>query len=295
MLDTLTLWWEGVRARTLPAAIAPVAVGFSAARHIGAESLRLTLLALAVALFLQVGVNFANDYSDGVRGTDDDRVGPTRLTGSGAVAPSFVLLAAWLSFALAGLAGLILVAATKTWWLLGVGAAAIVAAWFYTGGKNPYGYMGVGLSELLVFVFFGPVAVVGTMYTQTHQAPWWVWVLGVGCGAISVCLLMVNNIRDRATDEVSGKRTIVVRMGERNAKLLFSVFAALPVGCLYVALGNTKFVLFVAMSALALAVQLWQIKDTFGYLSLLRLTGAYSVVYAVVCFVELNGSSSWGM
>lgn len=295
MLDSLTLWWEGVRARTLPAAIAPVAVGFSAARHIGAESFRLTLLALAVAVFLQVGVNFANDYSDGIRGTDADRIGPTRLTGSGAVAPSFVLLAACLSFALAGLAGLILVAATKTWWLLGVGVAAILAAWFYTGGKNPYGYMGVGLSELLVFVFFGPVAVVGTMYTQTLQAPWWVWLLGAGCGSISVCLLMVNNIRDRATDEMSEKRTIVVRLGERNSKLLFSFFAVFPLACLYVALGSTKFLFFIAMVAFTLVVQMWQIQGRSGYLTLLRVTGGYSVLYAVVCFLQLDDPLRWGM
>lgn len=214
-------WIEGARLRTLPAALAPVLVGTAAAVHLGSWSAPRALLALGVALALQVGVNFANDYSDGVRGTDDNRSGPPRLTGGGLVAPRVVLAAAWGCFALAGVLGLLLVALSGTWVLLLAGVAAVLAAWFYTGGAHPYGYMGIGASELMVFVFFGLLATVGTTWTQAGSAPWWVWCLASGMGLLSVDLLMANNLRDIPTDREAGKRTVAVRLGERGSRVAY--------------------------------------------------------------------------
>ena len=199
-------WIEGARLRTLPAAAAPVIVGSAAAHYLGGFSAVRAALALLVALALQVGVNYANDYSDGIRGTDDNRKGPARLTGGGLAKPKTVLAAALGSFAVAGVAGLALVAVSGTWWLIAAGAAAVVAAWFYTGGKHPYAYLGIGLSELMVFVFFGLLACVGTAWTQVQSAPWWLWMSASALGLLSVALLMANNIRDIPTDRESGSR-----------------------------------------------------------------------------------------
>jgi len=171
-----------------------------------------------VSLALQVAVNYANDYSDGVRGTDADRVGPMRLVGSGAAEPAAVKRAAFLAFGVAGLAGLVLAAATA-WWLVGVGAVCVVAAWFYTGGKKPYGYLGLG--EVMVFVFFGLVAVVGTTYVQTETFEWAALYAAVGVGALACAILVVNNLRDIPTDTVAGKRTLAVKLGDRRTRSLY--------------------------------------------------------------------------
>ncbi|MBK5249951.1 MAG: 1,4-dihydroxy-2-naphthoate polyprenyltransferase [Actinomycetales bacterium] len=214
-------WMEGARLRTLPAAVAPVIAGTGAAAYEGAASFPRALLAAGVALALQVGVNFANDYSDGIRGTDEVRVGPTRLTASGAVAPRTVKTAAMAGFAVAGVFGLVLCALAGTWWLLAVGALCVVAAWFYTGGKNPYGYRGLG--EVAVFVFFGLVATVGTTYTQVGRATWPALLAGVGIGLLACALLMANNIRDIPTDVGAGKRTLAVRLGAERARVAYVV------------------------------------------------------------------------
>lgn len=220
-------WLEGARLRTLPAAAAPVLVGAGAAWDLDAFSWGKSLLALLVALALQVGVNFANDYSDGIRGTDENRVGPKRLTASGVLPHRTVLRLALGAFAVAAVAGLGLIIWSQTWWFLLVGVAAVLAAWFYTGGKKPYGYMGVGLSEVMVFVFFGLVATVGTTWVQSYAAPWWVWVAASGMGLASVALLLVNNIRDIPTDSLVGKRTLCVRIGDGASRaLLVGVLAA---------------------------------------------------------------------
>lgn len=225
-MATFAAWVEGARIRTLPAAAAPVLVGTGAAYALGSGSVPRALLAAGVALALQVGVNFANDYSDGVRGTDDVRTGPPRLTGSGAAAPRTVKLAAVASFALAGLLGLVLCAVSGQWWLLAVGALSIVAAWYYTGGRNPYGYRGLG--EVGVFVFFGLVATLGTTYTQALRLSWPAVAGAVGIGLIACALLMVNNIRDIPTDSLVGKQTLAVRMGDRAARRTYVAMIAVP-------------------------------------------------------------------
>ena len=222
-----TSWAEVVRLRTLPAAAAPVILGAGAAAALGAFSPVRSLLAAGVALALQIGCNLANDYSDGVRGADDERTGPPRLTASGAVAPRTVKLAAFGCFGVGGLLGLALVALSGQWWLLAVGAAAIAAAWFYTGGSHPYGYAGLG--EVFVFVFFGLVATAGTTYTQLLGVPWQSWLAACSVGSIACALLMVNNIRDIPTDAASGKRTLAVRLGNRRARTAYASAVALPV------------------------------------------------------------------
>jgi 1,4-dihydroxy-2-naphthoate octaprenyltransferase len=190
----------------------------------------IALLALAVALGLQIGVNYSNDYSDGVRGTDSHRVGPARLTGSGTAHPKAVLTVAAAFFALAGVAGLVIVLLTAEWWLLGVGALALVSAWFYTGGKRPYGYRGLG--ELAVFVFFGLVATIGTAYVQVGFVPWETWLTGSAAGFFAVAVLMENNLRDIEQDAEAGKKTLAVIIGDRATRALTVVALALPYGLL---------------------------------------------------------------
>ena len=229
-------WIQGARLRTLPLAIAPVVLGVSSAILAGAWNLGLALLALVVALALQIGVNFANDYSDGIRGTDDVRVGPARLTGSGRVKPELVKRAAWIAFALAGVAGVIVVVLTAQWELLLIGAAAIAAAWFYTGGASPYGYRGLG--EIVVFVFFGPVATVGTAWLLIGSIPVESWLTGSAAGFFASAVLLVNNIRDIDQDRLAHKRTLAVWLGPVVSKVLLIVLLMLP----YVIVGVLSFV-----------------------------------------------------
>jgi 1,4-dihydroxy-2-naphthoate octaprenyltransferase len=213
-------WVAGARPRTLPAAVAPVLVGSAAAAAASAFDLLRSLLALGVALALQVGVNYANDYSDGVRGTDATRVGPLRLVASGAATPAQVRVAALLSFAVAAVLGLALVVLSRQWWLLAVGAVAIVAAWGYTGGRSPYGYRGLG--EVSVFVFFGLVATVGTTFVQVLAVTWPAVLGGVAMGCLASAILVANNLRDLPTDEAAGKRTLAVRLGDAGTRRVFA-------------------------------------------------------------------------
>ncbi len=215
-------WIIGARPRTLPAAVAPVAVATALAAS-DASALP-ALLALLVSLALQIGVNYANDYSDGIRGTDSDRVGPTRITASGLATPASVKRAAFISFALAAVAGLALASMTS-WWLLAVGLAAILAAWGYTGGKNPYGYIGLG--ELFVFIFFGVIATVGTYFVQTEEITTDSLLISIPMGTFACALLAINNIRDRALDAPAGKKTLAVRLGDRKARGFFALLIAL--------------------------------------------------------------------
>jgi 1,4-dihydroxy-2-naphthoate polyprenyltransferase len=217
---TVSEWVSGLRPRTLPNSVVPVAVGTALALALDGFVWWKALLALVVSMSLQVGVNFANDYSDGVKGTDtEERTGPTRLTASGLAEPGHVLAAALGSFAFAGAVGLVLVA-TSSWWLLLVGALAIAAAWYYTGGRAPYGYRGLG--EVSVFVFFGVVAVVGTVFVQLGSAPWQAWVASVPVGLLSCSVLVINNLRDIPTDRETGKVTLAVRLGDTGTRRLFA-------------------------------------------------------------------------
>ncbi len=221
-------WIGGARLRTLPLAIAPVALGTATAYTLGDQQLHWVraLLCLAVAIALQIGVNFANDYSDGVRGTDKRRVGPARLTGSGAATPRAVLTVALVFFALAAAAGIVLVVVSEQYVLLAVGAACIAAAWFYTGGKKPYGYYGLG--ELFVFVFFGVVATAGTTFVQVGTVNLETWIAGSAAGLLACAALMINNVRDRVYDAAAGKRTLAVLIGDLPARISYAVLMVLP-------------------------------------------------------------------
>ncbi len=211
-------WIEGARPRTLPNAVSPVITGTGAAAWLGAAVWWKALLALVVALALIVGVNYANDYSDGIRGTDDVRSGPLRLVGSRLASPRAVLTAALLSLAVGAVAGLVL-AAVSAPWLIAVGAVCIAGAWLYTGGKKPYGYLGLG--EVAVFIFFGLVAVLGTQYTQALRIDWVGVVMAVVMGSLSSAVLVANNLRDIPTDAESGKITLAVRLGDARTRVLY--------------------------------------------------------------------------
>jgi len=220
-------WIGAARLRTLPLALTPVLIGTGAAILVDRQfHWVMALFCLVVSVSLQIGVNFANDYSDGIRGTDDYRVGPARLTASRKASPRAVLVAALIFFAIAAIAGLALVIRSQQWWLLLVGAVAIAAAWFYTGGKRPYGYYGLG--ELFVFVFFGLVATVGTTFVQVLSVPQEAWFGAVGAGLLACAVLLANNLRDIDQDRAAHKRTLTVLIGRRATRVLFTVFVLVP-------------------------------------------------------------------
>jgi 1,4-dihydroxy-2-naphthoate octaprenyltransferase len=283
-MATPAQWISGARPRTLPAAVAPVLVGTGAAVALGAAHLGRALAALVVSLALQVGVNYANDYSDGIRGTDDNRLGPFRLTGSGAATPGSVKRAAFAAFGVAGATGTGLVAVSGAWWLLGLGVASILAAWYYTGGRRPYGYAGLG--ELFVFVFFGLVAVLGTVFTQTLRLSPAAWLGALGVGALACALLMANNLRDAPTDASAGKYTLAVRLGTTATRygyaslvavaILTAPLVALVVWSLWPLLG-----LAAVPAALAPLRAVLGGADGHELLPVLRDTGRLELVYAI--------------
>ncbi|MDP9166248.1 MAG: 1,4-dihydroxy-2-naphthoate polyprenyltransferase, partial [Actinomycetota bacterium] len=217
-MATMAQWLEGARPRTLPNAVAPVIAGTGAAAWLDAAVWWKALLALVVSLALIIGVNYANDYSDGIRGTDDVRSGPLRLVGSRLASPRAVATAAGVSLGVAAVAGLALAILSQPW-LIAVGAACIAGAWLYTGGSKPYGYIGLG--EVAVFVFFGLVAVLGTQYTQALRVDWVGTALAVATGALSSAVLVANNLRDIPTDGQTGKITLAVRLGDRRTRVLY--------------------------------------------------------------------------
>jgi len=249
-MATAREWLQGARPRTLPAAIVPVAVGSGVAAGYGHFSAWRALLALVVALALQVGVNYANDYSDGIRGTDEARVGPVRLVASGLAPPGQVRNAAAASFAVACVAGLVLALATSLW-LIAVGAVAVVAAWTYTGGSRPYGYRGYG--EVAVFAFFGVAAVVGTAYVQVRSLTWLELIASVPVGLLACALLVINNLRDIPSDTAAGKRTLAVRIGDQRTRLLYAGCALIPFA-VAVAMGISRPLALLTLAALPLAL-----------------------------------------
>ena len=250
-MGTAAQWLEGARPRTLFLALSPVVAGTGVAAYVASPVWTRAVLALVVSLALQIGVNFANDYSDGVRGADADRVGPLRLVGSGAARPRAVLAAALGCFAVAAAAGIVL-AAVSSWWLLLVGAAAIIAAWAYTGGRRPYGYHALG--EFAVFVFFGLVAVGGTAYVQTGRITGTTVLVAVPVGLLACAVLVANNLRDIPGDTRAGKRTLAVVLGDRHTRWLYELLVVVPFVFVFV-LGDTGHgPPFIALAAAPLAV-----------------------------------------
>lgn len=287
-MATAADWLEGARLRTLPAAVAPVLVGTGAAAQVGSAHPWRALLAAGVALSFQVGVNFANDYSDGIRGTDTVRTGPPRLTGGGAAAPRTVKLAAFATLGLGCLLGLVLVIVSQSWWLLLAGAASVIAAWYYTGGSHPYGYIGLG--EVFVFVFFGLLATLGTTWTQAGQLPGTAWLGAVGVGLIACALLMVNNIRDLPTDSQVGKYTLAVRLGQRRARWVYTAMIITPLILGLAMVAWTPWALLILLLApLALALSLRVLGGRTGtdLIVVLRDTGFYELGYGLIALLAL--------
>jgi 1,4-dihydroxy-2-naphthoate polyprenyltransferase len=297
LVASFAQWIEGARPRTLPNAVSPVIAGTGAAAWLHAAVWWKALLALLVAVAMIIGVNFANDYSDGIRGTDDVRAGPLRLVGSRLASPRSVLAAAVASLAVGAVAGLVLALASAPW-LIAVGAVCIAGAWLYTGGSKPYGYLGLG--EIAVFVFFGLVAVLGTQYTQALRADWVGLALAVAMGSLSSAVLVANNLRDIPTDAQSGKITLAVRLGDARTRLLYQ-------GLLLMALLMTVALMFatpwcaVGLVAAPLAVR--AARPVRGGLvgkdliPVLRDTGLTMLVWAVVVALALTfgGCRRWSV
>jgi 1,4-dihydroxy-2-naphthoate polyprenyltransferase len=285
---TAAQWIQGARLRTLPAAIAPVLIGTAAAYELQSFRLLNAILAALVALLLQIGVNYANDYSDGIRGTDEDRVGPLRLVGSGAARPDHVKWAAFGAFGLAMIFGLVLVIITQSWWLILVGIGCVLAAWGYTGGKNPYGYLGLG--DLFVFVFFGLVATLGTTYTQAGQVSLPAVIGAIGTGLIACALLMANNVRDIPTDMLAGKRTLAVRLGDRHARESYVLMLALAILLVVVLAPTRPWMLIVLLLVPACLMPAWLMvngRKRKSLIPVLKQTGLINLGYSVLFSVGL--------
>ncbi|WP_460796720.1 1,4-dihydroxy-2-naphthoate polyprenyltransferase [Microbacterium sp. GXF0217] len=275
-------WVGAARLRTLPLAVAPVVIGTGAAQIVDtALHWVIALACLAVAVLLQIGVNFANDYSDGIRGTDAHRVGPARLTASGRVSAKSVLIVSLVFFGLAAVAGIAIVIRTQQWWMLAVGAVCIIAAWFYTGGKRPYGYFGLG--EVFVFVFFGLVATLGTTWVQAFALPQEAWLGAIAAGLFACAVLLANNLRDIDQDRVAGKRTLTVLIGRRATQVLFTLFLIVPfaistfIALLYPIAWLTLLALLAGLPALAIV---WSYRKAGELVIALGLTSLTALLYA---------------
>ncbi|SDY59062.1 1,4-dihydroxy-2-naphthoate polyprenyltransferase [Herbiconiux ginsengi] len=276
-------WIAGARLRTLPLAIAPVALGTGAAMIDTVDiSKLLVALCLLVAVFLQIGVNYANDYSDGVRGTDDFRVGPPRLTGSGLVPAKRVLAVALVFFGLAAIAGLVITIITGQYWLLAVGAVAIAAGWFYTGGKHPYGYYGLG--EVFVFIFFGLVATAGTTFILAGEVNDESWLAGIAAGAIACAVLMANNIRDIDQDRLVKKRTFAVLIGRTASRIVYVVWLAIAYAILWfftLLFPLAPLVFFTLLLTGPAIVIMLTAKKPREFVTVLQLTSLFGLLYGI--------------
>ncbi|MFM9071315.1 MAG: 1,4-dihydroxy-2-naphthoate polyprenyltransferase [Acidimicrobiaceae bacterium] len=289
MRDSINLWIQGARPKTLPAAIAPVVVGAACAQLESSTQNNWlnAVFALVVSLALQVAVNYANDYSDGIRGTDKNRVGPLRLVGSGAKKPADVKKATFLAFGVAAVFGFVL-ATTTTWWLLLVGVFCFLAGWFYTGGKHPYGYLGFG--EVFVFIFFGVVATMGTTFVISEQLTLLSFLASIVVGCLACALLAVNNLRDIAGDQISNKKTLAVRIGESGArKFYISLFIVAGFAVILIALSYSA--ALIALLGLAVAVK--PIKRVYAgatgadLIGVLVMTGRVQILVAISLSVGL--------
>ena len=288
---TLGTWIAGARPQTLVLSIVPVALGTAAAAQVMThwyDHWVRALLCLAVAVFLQIGVNYANDYSDGVRGTDRDRVGPQRLVGSGRAKARTVRTVAFVFFGLAAVAGAVLVWRTEQWWLLAVGAVCLIAGWLYTGGRRPYGYLGLG--ELAVFVFFGIVPTAGTMFVQVLDVNVEAWLAGAAAGGFAAAVLVANNARDRERDAANGKRTLAVRLGNLGTRILYVVLLLVPFGILvFFALfyepgsgsGFAPYVYFAGVAALPAILIATTGRTAREWVLVLKLTLATTLLYGL--------------
>lgn len=279
---TVRDWIGAARLRTLPLAVAPVILGTGAAQTVDRELHWVIALAcLAVSILLQIGVNFANDYSDGIRGTDANRVGPARLTASGRVPAKRVLLVALVFFGLAAIAGLAIIIRTQQWWMLAVGAACIIAAWFYTGGKRPYGYNALG--EVFVFIFFGLVATLGTTWVQAFALPTEAWLVAVAAGLFACAVLLANNLRDIDQDREVGKRTLTVLIGKTATRVLFTLFVLVPflissaIALLY---PIAWLALLALLAGLPAIVIVWSYRQSRELVTALGLTSLTALAYA---------------
>ncbi|MCW2788925.1 MAG: 1,4-dihydroxy-2-naphthoate polyprenyltransferase [Aeromicrobium sp.] len=286
-LSPVQIWIAGARPRTLPAAVAPVVAGTGAAAFADSVVWWKALLALGVSVALQIGVNYANDYSDGIKGTDDDRVGPLRLVGSGLVPAQRVKAAALLFLGMGAALGFVL-AATTTWWLLLVGVVALGAAWTYTGGPSPYGYRALG--EVSVFLFFGLVAVLGTAYVQVEEITVPAVAASIGIGALACAILVANNLRDIPTDSVTGKKTLAVVLGEAGTRRFFGLLMLLAIAMLGWAAFSTPWALLglVALPLIGRAANtVASGAKGFGLIPVLKDAGLAELAYAVGLAVGL--------
>lgn len=293
-MATPAQWIEGARLRTLPMALAPVVAGSAAAQALHSFDPVRALLALLVALLLQIGVNYANDYSDGIRGTDDDRVGPLRLTGSGAAAPGQVRAAALLCFGLAALAGAALVVLSRQWWFIPVGLSAVLAAWGYTGGRSPYGYRGLG--DVFVFVYFGLVAVLGTTLTQAGTLNLEAFVAALSTGLIATALLMANNLRDLPGDREVGKRTLAVRLGDPLARVVFTAEIAVAFALVLFLVPDNPWMLLVLLLlplAWAPVATVLRVQDRRQLIPVLRQCGVLNVGWAALFLLAVLLRQWW--
>lgn len=285
-MATVGQWVEGARLRTLPLAVSPVIAGTAAAVQMRDFRPLPALLALLVALFLQIGVNYANDYSDGIKGTDDARVGPLRLTGSAAAPAHHVKFAAFGCFGAAMVAGVILVLATHQWWFLVVGLSAVFAAWGYTGGKHPYGYIGLG--DLFVFLYFGLVATLGTTFSQASRFSTTSVCAAIALGLIACALLMANNLRDVPTDTDAGKKTLAVRLGAPRARLAYAVEIVLAFALMLFTVPENSWnlLVFLALPFAVPAVRtVLTAQDLRALIPVLKHTGILSVLFSVLLLV----------
>ncbi|CAB4902615.1 unannotated protein [freshwater metagenome] len=291
-MATVSQWIGGSRPRTLPSAVAPVAIGAGLAARLESFILVRVLLALVVALALQIGVNFSNDYSDGIKGTDEVRVGPIRLVGQKLAEPQQVKYAAFLCYLVAMIAGLGLVLMTSQWWLILVGIACVAAAWFYTGGQRPYGYLGLG--EVFVFIFFGLVPVTGTVYVQTLNVSAADLVAACAVGFLICTLLVVNNLRDIPTDTRAGKHTLAVKLGDRATRILYVIFVVLAFALTALLAALTTWWLLLGLLSFVFAIQPVRIviSGATGPMLIIPLkqSGILILIYGLACGAIL----AWG-